>query len=75
MGVDGQWWEHPTYGGKESHAARVTPAYRIGSTAVGNGEHAPTFDMPELWNGLQGDDCNAKRAPGLAKLCDEAGKD
>ena len=37
--------------------------------------YAPTFDMPELWNGLQGDDCNVKRTPGLAKLCDGAGKD
>ena len=75
MGLDEQWWEHSTYGGKELHSARITFAFGSKSTAVGNGEHASTFDMPELWDGLQVADYNDNRTSCLAKLCDGVGKD
>ncbi|KAF3489719.1 hypothetical protein F2Q69_00052809 [Brassica cretica] len=62
-------------GGKELHSARITFAFRSKSTAVGNGEHASTFDMPELWDGLQVADYNDKGTSCLAKLCDGVEKD
>ncbi|KAF3569172.1 hypothetical protein DY000_02015206 [Brassica cretica] len=35
---------------------------------MGDGEYASTLAMPELWNRLQGADCNDKGTPGVAKL-------
>ena len=35
---------------------------------MGDGEYASTLAMPELWNRLQGADCNDKGTPGMAKL-------
>ncbi|KAF3501588.1 hypothetical protein F2Q69_00043343 [Brassica cretica] len=67
--------EHSTYGGKELHSARISFAFGSRSTAVGNREHASTFNMPELWDRLQGADCNDKGTSCLAKLCDGVGKD
>ncbi|KAF3578684.1 hypothetical protein DY000_02029702 [Brassica cretica] len=42
---------------------------------MGDGEYASTLAMPELWNRLQGADCNDKGTPGVAKLCDSIGED
>ena len=33
-----------------------------------NGEHATTFDMSEIWDRLQGPDCNDNGPTSLAKL-------
>ena len=61
--------------GKELHSARISFAFGSRSTAVGNREHASIFNMPELWNRLQGADCNDKGTSCLAKLSDGVGKD
>ncbi|KAF3588017.1 hypothetical protein F2Q69_00028127 [Brassica cretica] len=42
---------------------------------MGNGEYASTLAMPELWNILQGADCNDKGTPRVAKLRDRIGED
>ena len=42
---------------------------------MGDGEHASVFDIPELWNGLQGFDRHDKGASCLAKLCNKIGED
>ncbi|KAF3519963.1 hypothetical protein DY000_02061095 [Brassica cretica] len=42
---------------------------------MGDGEYASTLVMPELWNRLQGADCNDKGTPGVAKLHDRIGED
>ena len=75
MDLDGQWWEHSTYGDVELYSAWISFAFGSRNTAVGNGEHASTFNMPELWDRLQGADCNDKETSGLANLCNEVGKD
>ena len=52
MSMDGQWWEHSTYGNKEFHSMQINLAFRSGSTAMGDGEYASTLNMSELWDGL-----------------------
>ncbi|KAF3594907.1 hypothetical protein DY000_02026407 [Brassica cretica] len=42
---------------------------------MGDGEYASTLAMPELWNKLQGADCNDKGTPRVAKLRDRIGED
>ena len=37
--------------------------------------YASIFAVPELWNRLQGADCNDKRTSGVAKLRDRIGED
>ncbi|KAF3558684.1 hypothetical protein F2Q69_00011740 [Brassica cretica] len=75
LGMDGQCWEHSTYGNKEFHSTRISFAFGSRSTAVGDGEYASTLNMPELRDRLQGADCDDKGPPGLAKLCDRIGED
>ena len=48
MDLVGQWWEHSTYGEKKFHSTRISFAFGSRSNAVGNGEYAPTFNMPKL---------------------------
>ncbi|KAF3558065.1 hypothetical protein F2Q69_00015965 [Brassica cretica] len=69
MSLDGQWWKHSTYGDKKFHSTRISLAFGSRSTAVGNGEYASTFNMPELCDRLYGVDCNDKGTSCLAKLC------
>ncbi|KAF3567185.1 hypothetical protein DY000_02011646 [Brassica cretica] len=45
------------------------------STAMEDGEYASTLAMPELWNRLQGADCNDKGIPGVVKLRNKIGED
>ncbi|KAF3600805.1 hypothetical protein F2Q69_00034775 [Brassica cretica] len=42
---------------------------------MGDGEYASTLAMPELWNRLQGADCNDKGTPRVAKLCNRIRED
>ena len=42
---------------------------------MGDGEYASALNMLELWDRLQGADCNVKGASCLAKLCDGIGED
>lgn len=60
MGLDGHLKKDSTYGDEEPKTARSCFAFRIGSTTMGCGKRAPTFNMLELWNGLQEPDCNNK---------------
>ncbi|KAF3507769.1 hypothetical protein F2Q69_00004697 [Brassica cretica] len=48
MDLVGKWWEHSTYGEKKFHSTRISFAFGSRSNAVGNGEYAPTFNMPKL---------------------------
>uniref|UniRef100_A0A0D3E6J6 Uncharacterized protein n=1 Tax=Brassica oleracea var. oleracea TaxID=109376 RepID=A0A0D3E6J6_BRAOL len=75
LGMDGQCWEHSTYGNKEFHSTRISLAFGSRSTAVGNREYAATLNMSELRDRLQGADCNDKGPTGVAKLCDRIGED
>ncbi|KAF3487997.1 hypothetical protein F2Q69_00052206 [Brassica cretica] len=52
MGLDGQLGEGTTYEDTKLHTARVCLAFRTGSTAMSDAEHASTFDMSEFWNRL-----------------------
>ncbi|CDY49779.1 BnaC02g47370D [Brassica napus] len=52
IGLDGQLGEGTTYGDTKLYTARVCLAFRTGSTAMGDEEHASAFDMSEFWNGL-----------------------
>ncbi|KAF3544868.1 hypothetical protein DY000_02005146 [Brassica cretica] len=75
MGMDGQWWEHSTYGNKEFHSTRISLAFESRSTEMGDGEYASTINMSELRDGLEGADCNDKGPSGVAKFCDGVGED
>ncbi|XP_056841628.1 uncharacterized protein LOC130494839 [Raphanus sativus] len=48
--VDGSWTATAQFSG--SGWARIRSAFGTGSTAMGDGEHASTFYMPDFWNGL-----------------------
>ena len=56
MGLDGQLGEGSTYGDTELYSTRVCPAFRSGSTEMGDGEYASVPDMSKLRNGLKGFD-------------------
>ncbi|KAF2574293.1 hypothetical protein F2Q70_00003667 [Brassica cretica] len=70
MGLKGQSWEHSTSADKKLHSTRISLAFGSRSTAVGNREYASTFNMTELWDRLQGADCNDRGTSCLTKLCD-----
>ena len=40
---------------------------------MGNGEHATTLDMSEIWDGLQEPDCNGSGSTSMAKFLNRAG--
>ena len=42
---------------------------------MGDGKYASTFDMPELWDRLQGADCYDQGASCMAEFCDGVRKD
>uniref|UniRef100_A0A0D3BZ92 Uncharacterized protein n=1 Tax=Brassica oleracea var. oleracea TaxID=109376 RepID=A0A0D3BZ92_BRAOL len=48
MGLDGQFGEDSTFWDAELKKAGGYFAYRSGSTAMGYGKDASTFDMPKL---------------------------
>ncbi|KAF2570337.1 hypothetical protein F2Q70_00002378 [Brassica cretica] len=58
MGLDGQWWKHSTYGDTKFSSTGISFAFGSRSTAMGDGEYASTFVMPELRDRLKGADCN-----------------
>ena len=74
-GLDGQWRELSTYGDIKFHSTRISLAFGSRSTSVGNGEYASTLNMPELWDKLQGADCDDKGTQCFAKICDEIRED
>ncbi|KAF2566927.1 hypothetical protein F2Q68_00027092 [Brassica cretica] len=45
MGLDRQFGQGTTYGDTKLHTARVCLAFRIGSIAMDDGEHASAFDI------------------------------
>ena len=45
-------WKGLTYGGTKPLSTWITVAFRSRSTAIGDGEYASTFNMPELWDRL-----------------------
>ena len=47
--------------------------FRVGNAKMGNGVHDTTFDLPEIWNGLQGPDHNNARTTSMVQLCNGAG--
>ncbi|KAF3604286.1 hypothetical protein F2Q69_00036640 [Brassica cretica] len=73
MDLDRQLGKCSTYGDIKLYSAIVCPAFRSGSTEMGNGEHASALDMSELRNVLQGFDRHDKGVPSLAKLCNRIG--
>ncbi|KAF2534188.1 hypothetical protein F2Q70_00031517 [Brassica cretica] len=75
MSLDGQLWEDPIYGDTKYHSTRISFAFGSRSTAMGDGEYASAFDMPELWDRLQGADRHDQGASRLAKLCNGIGED
>ncbi|KAF2594605.1 hypothetical protein F2Q70_00044126 [Brassica cretica] len=75
LGMDGQCWEHSTYGNKEFHSTQISLSFGNRSTAVGDGEYASTLNMSELRDRLQRADCNDKGPSGLAKFYDRIGED
>ncbi|KAF3553239.1 hypothetical protein F2Q69_00016567 [Brassica cretica] len=66
MGLVGQWRKHSIVGDKKFRSTRISFAFGSRSSAVGNGEHASTLNLPELWDRLQGTDSNDKRTSCLA---------
>lgn len=58
MGMEGKHEKDLTYGNVKLKKARVDTTFRTGDAKIGNGEHAPILDLPELWDRLQGPDCN-----------------
>ena len=46
--------------------------YITGSTEIDYGKHAPTFDLLEFLDILQGPDCNDKRTPNLVNFCNKS---
>ncbi|KAF3560395.1 hypothetical protein F2Q69_00015177 [Brassica cretica] len=75
MSLEGQWRKHSIVGDTKFQSTRISFAFGSRNSAVGNGEHASTFNLSELWDRLQGADSNDKGTPCLAKLCDGIGKD
>ncbi|XP_056846710.1 uncharacterized protein LOC130497708 [Raphanus sativus] len=69
------WWKDATHGITQLSQKRIGSALRSGSTAVGDGEYASTFNMPELRNRLQRIDRNDQGTSGLAKFCYGVGED
>ncbi|KAG5393275.1 hypothetical protein IGI04_023238 [Brassica rapa subsp. trilocularis] len=57
MGLEGQWKKHLTAGDKKFQSTSR-------SSAVGNGEHASTFNLSKLWHRLKGADSNDKGSSG-----------
>ncbi|KAF3607735.1 hypothetical protein DY000_02047929 [Brassica cretica] len=60
---------------KRSAYLNFSIAFGSRSTAMGDGEYASTLAMPELWNRLQGTDCNNKGTQRVAKIRDRIGED
>lgn len=75
MGLDGQLRKKLTYGDEEPKTVRICFAYKIRSTTMGYGKHAPTFNMSEIYDGLQIHDCNGKGPPCMAELHNKIGGD
>ena len=68
MGLEGYNGEDTAHGVKELAEKRDTAALGTGSAKVGNGEYDTTLDLSEVWDGLQGPDCNDRTATRLAQL-------
>ena len=73
MDVERQHGEDSAYGYTELKEARDSSTFWIRSIEMGNGKHDSTFDMSEVWDGLQGPDCNGSGSTSLAKLLNWAG--
>ena len=73
MGMEGWQREDPTNGDKELKEAWDTNTLWTGSIKMGNGEHATSLDMSEIWDGLQGSDCNGSGSTSMAKFLNRAG--
>ena len=59
--VDGSGWTVVGISNLWGHETSLDvnqPCIGSRSTAMGDGEHASTFNMPELWDRLQVADCN-----------------
>ncbi|KAF2570897.1 hypothetical protein F2Q70_00004454 [Brassica cretica] len=68
MGLEGYNGEDSTHGVKELEEAGDSFTLRTGSVTMGNGEHDITHDLSEVWDGLQGSDCNDGTTTSLAQL-------
>ncbi|KAF3539118.1 hypothetical protein F2Q69_00022918 [Brassica cretica] len=60
--------EDSTYGDTEPKEARYNITLGTGCAKMGNGEYDTTFDLSEIWDILQGPDCNDNGPTSLAKL-------
>ena len=68
MGLKGYLGEDSTHGVKEFKEAEDNFTLGIGSATMGNGEYDTTFDLSEVWDRLQGSDCNDRTATSLVQL-------
>ena len=73
MGLEGYNGEDTTHGIKELAEEGDSVTLGTGSATVGNGEHDTTLVLPEVWDRLQGPDCDARTATRLAQLLNRAG--
>ena len=68
MGLEGYNGEDTTHGVKELAEEGYSVTLGTGSATVGNGEHDTTLDMSDIWDGLQGSDCDDRTSTRLAQL-------
>ena len=68
MGLEECNGEDTTHGVKELAEKGHSVTFRTGSAKVDNGEHDTTLDLSEVWDGLQGSDCDDRTATRLAQL-------
>ncbi|KAF2537611.1 hypothetical protein F2Q68_00020494 [Brassica cretica] len=62
-----QWGRFNSWG-QELKEAGGNFTLRTGSVTMGNGEHDTTLDLSEVWDGLQGSNCNDGTTTSLAQL-------
>ena len=68
MGVEGYNGEDSTHGVQEPAEEGNSVTLGTGSATMGNGEYDTTLDLSEVWDGLQGSDCDDRTAIRLAQL-------
>lgn len=68
MNLEGQHGEDPTFGDTKFTEAGDITTLGTRSAEMGNGEHATTLDLSEVWNGLQGSDSDDRTATSLVQF-------
>ena len=73
IGLEGYNGEDTTHGIKELAEEGDSVTLETGSATVGNGEHDTALVLSEVWDGLQGPDCDVRTTTRLAQLLNRAG--